>query len=232
MSVSAVIVAAGSGERLGQDRPKALVEVGGEPMVRHAALRLLAGGADELVVVHPARLSLEFARVLDDLVGVTLVVGGATRTGSVRAGVAASDADAELIAIHDAARPFIPSKCVRMAIASVAGQAIAAAPALPVADTLKRPTPEGRIRTVDRADLWAVQTPQVVRADVYRAVLDWAPGEHTTDDLGLVESAIDAGVVEGKIVLVPGDPRALKITYPRDLMMAEAVLAAERARRG
>lgn len=223
MTDAAVVVAAGEGTRLGDrsgDVPKALVEVDGRTLLDLALTTILAVGRfDPVVVVHPPGLRDSFARIAGE--DVRLVPGGARRSDSVRAGVAALDDRPDRVAIHDAARALVPPGVVARTLDEVAGDVIAAAPGLPVADTLKAVDDDGTVRrTVDRHGLWTAHTPQVVRGDVLAAVLAWAGDRHATDDLGLVEDAVHAGVVEGGIRLVPGDPRDLKITWPGDLVVA------------
>jgi 2-C-methyl-D-erythritol 4-phosphate cytidylyltransferase len=223
--VSAVVVAAGSGERLGPaggDRPKALVEVAGTTLLELALTSLRAvPEIVEVVIVHPPGEAEAFR----DVVGPEpiLVPGGETRTDSARAGIAAC-AETTLVAIHDAARALVPPAVLSRTIAAVSGDVIAAAPGLPVADTLKRVSPDGEVlATVDRDGLWQVHTPQVIRHDVL-TVLIGGISEETTDDLGLVEAGVAAGLVDGRIVIVPGDPRDLKVTYPEDLHVAAALV--------
>lgn len=223
MSDAAVVVAAGQGTRLGDragDVPKALVEVDGRTLLDLALTTIRAVGRfAPVVVVHPPAHREPFARVAGD--DVRLVPGGERRSDSVRAGVGALDGPPDRVAIHDAARALVPPGVVARTLDAVDGDVIAAAPGLPVADTLKAVGDDGTVRrTVDRRGLWAVHTPQVVRGDVLATVLDWAGDRHATDDLGLVEDALDAGVVEGGIRLVRGDPRDLKITWPEDLAVA------------
>ncbi len=221
VTVGLVVVAAGSGVRLGADRPKALVELAGRPLLRHCLDRLGAA-ADAVVVVGPPT-ALDVVRALAedcrDARGgpVTVVAGGATRTASVAAGIAALP-DVDLVAVHDAARPLVDATALSACVAAVVAGADAAAPAVPVTDTLKR-VGRGAVveATVDREPLRAVQTPQVFP----RAVLAQAHagGGEATDDLALVEAA------GGRVVLVDGATRYLKVTVPSDLLMAEALLA-------
>lgn len=230
--VVAVVAAAGRGERLGAGgdaRGKALVEIDGEPMVRLAVARLRAAGVGAVVVVHPAGEERAFARAVGG--EVRLVAGGATRTDSVRAGFAATPGTGDLVAVHDAARPLVAPEVIRRTIAAVRGDVVAAAPGLPVADTLKRVDDGTVVETVDRTGLWAVQTPQVVRRDVFADVLDHADGT-ATDDLGLVERGVADGVVTGRIVVVRGDRRGTKITGPEDLALARALHGAGAAAPG
>jgi 2-C-methyl-D-erythritol 4-phosphate cytidylyltransferase len=228
MSVGGVLVAAGRGERLGAGRPKALTTLAGRTLVELALEGLRAAGVAPLVVVHPAGERDVFAALVGDA---QLVPGGARRTDSVRAGVAALPEGVEMVAVHDAARALTPADVIAAAVAAVGEQVVAAAPARPVADTLKRVTSldGGRQRvmgTVARDELAAVQTPQVFPRDVLERAL--ASGRDASDDLGLVEALLEEGALEGRIVLVPGSPLGMKVTWPDDVVVAEALLAAHR----
>jgi 2-C-methyl-D-erythritol 4-phosphate cytidylyltransferase len=235
-TVAAVVVAAGRGERLGGDRPKALVEVAGRSLVAHAVAGLRAAGVEVVIVVHTPGERDAFAAALDD--EVVLVAGGADRSASVRAGLAALPDGVEVVAVHDAARAFAPPAVIAATIAAVTGapggsgggtgpgaaageRVVAAAPALPVADTLKRVTGDVVVGTVDRTDLVAVQTPQVLPVDVLRGVTE--DGGSATDDLALVEAQLADGRLSGRIVWVPGSPLGVKITFAEDLVTAEAL---------
>ena len=222
MSFAAIIVAGGSGERLGADVPKALVEVGGRPLVAHAAERVLAAGASRLVVVAPAtHLTEVLTAVPPTDVEVDVVAGGATRADSGRAGLTHVPAEVAVVAVHDAARAFAPADLVRRTVAALDGDVVAAAPGLPVGDTLKRVDGDTVTGTVDRDTLRAVQTPQVFRADVLRRAHQ--DGADATDDLALVEHLLADGAVSGRIVLVAGDPAATKVTWPHDLVLVAAL---------
>ena len=201
MSTWAIVVAGGSGERFGQR--KQYLALAGE-RVLDWALRSAREAADGVVLVVPPELAD------DPEPGATLVVaGGATRSGSVRAGLAAVPADVDVVLVHDAARPVpVPGVWERVCAAVAAG-ADAAVPAVPVADTLR--AVDGG--TVDRSRLVAVQTPQGFRAEILRAAHSGDP--EGTDDASLVE------VAGGRVVVVDGDPANIKITTPIDLSLAE-----------
>lgn len=220
MSSAIVVVAAGLGTRLGSAAPKALVEVGGRSLLDHALERVTAVGADEVVVVHTPGEEASFRAVVAGRAG--LVVGGATRSASVRAGVAVLG-DHDVVAVHDAARAFTPPEVMRAALDAVRGEVVAAAPGLPVADTLKDVEGDRVVATVDRSRLWAVQTPQVFARVTWDAVTAWAGDREATDDLALVEQAIEAGAVSGEVRLVAGSRLALKVTWPEDLVLAAAL---------
>ncbi len=219
---AAVLVAAGDGTRLGTAGPKALVELDGRPLVAHALAGLVAARLP-VVVVHPAGHAEAFARAVGDLPVAAFVAGGATRTASVRRGLAALDVDVEVVAIHDAARPLTPVAVVTAALRAVTDDpdVLAAAPARPVADTLKRTDGDEVVGTVDRTGLVGVQTPQVFRRAVVDAAL--ASGDDATDDLALVERLIADGRARGRVLVVAGSPWSHKITYPHDLALVEAL---------
>lgn len=147
-----------------------------------------------------------------------LVVGGAeTRPGSVRRGLAAVPADADVIAVHDAARPLATAELFSSAVHAVRSGADGAVCAVPISDTVKR-VEEGTVtETLDRSGLWAVQTPQAFGAAVLRAAHE--DGPEATDDAALVER------MGGRVVVVPGDVRNIKLTRPADLPVAEALLS-------
>lgn len=221
MTTVALVPAAGRGERLGADAPKALVPVAGVALLRWSVLGLLGSGyVDRVVVAAPSdHLSTVREMVADDRVDV--IAGGPDRTASVRLALHAAP-PAEYVLVHDAARAFTPPAVIRAVSDALHAGASAVVPVLPVTDTVKR-TDEGGVvtATVDRAELRAVQTPQGFRADVLRAAYDHDTGS-STDDAGLVERL---GVA---VHTVPGHTHAMKITTPFDLSVAESVLVASR----
>ncbi|GAA4971892.1 2-C-methyl-D-erythritol 4-phosphate cytidylyltransferase [Yinghuangia aomiensis] len=227
--------AAGLGLRLGGGLPKALRELGDVPMLVHALRSLLAApGVGAAVVAAPpdgvADVRGLLARELGADAPVTVVAGGATRQESVSLALAALDGDCPVVLVHDAARPFVPVGVVEAVVAAVESGAPAVVPALPVVDTVKEVAAEDGaervVRTVDRASLRAVQTPQGFRRDVLAAAhAAAAPGGDTTDDAGMVERM---GVA---VTVVPGSEEAFKVTRPFDLLLAEALLAKRRAER-
>jgi 2-C-methyl-D-erythritol 4-phosphate cytidylyltransferase len=212
----AVIVAAGQGTRFGSAKQFALLA--GKPVVAWS-IDTARSLCDGVVVVMPAD---GFPVDRDERRGVpgdvVEVVGGTTRSDSVRAGLAAVAADADIIVVHDAARPLAGSPIWSAVLGAVAGGADGAIPVVAVSDTIKRLEPGGALHTVDRAALRAVQTPQAFRAEVLRRA--HASGDHATDDATLVEA------VGGRVVLVDGHPSNAKITVPSDLVVAAALLAA------
>jgi 2-C-methyl-D-erythritol 4-phosphate cytidylyltransferase/2-C-methyl-D-erythritol 2,4-cyclodiphosphate synthase len=225
MGFSAVIVAAGSGQRAGPGAAKQWRRLRGKPVARWSLEALLAAGARRVVVVVAAGDETVAAEAFAGLAGWRLAEGGATRDRSVVAGLdALGVAPEEIVLIHDAARPLVETRHIDALVAALAG-ADGALPALAVADTLKRADlVEGQARvtaTLDRAGLWRAQTPQAFRAGALAAAYAaWPAGESPTDDAAVVERA------GGRIVLTAGDPRLLKLTYPEDFAMAELLAGA------
>ncbi len=207
----ALLVAAGSGERLGAGRPKAFVVLAGRPMIEWSLDALRAAGIEEIVVAAPP------GTVLD---GVTVVPGGATRSASVRAALAAAPAGEDVV-VHDAARPLVTPEHFRAALDALAGADCAVA-AAPVTDTVKDAGPDRLVTaTLDRSRLWAIQTPQAVRRAVLERALD-------VDDDVLAAATDDAWLVEragGTVRVVESSPANLKVTTPHDLLIAEHLLA-------
>ena len=239
-TVAALVPAAGRGERLGGGLPKALREIGGIPMLVHAVRSLLAAPSVGLVVVAAPAEHLERIRALlaaggvdgvgcadGNGVGCAVVAGGPTRAQSVRRALAALPAggDADVVLVHDAARPFVPASVVEAVVAAVRSGHDAVVPVLPLPDTVKRVAPDGRVlETVTREHLYGAQTPQGFRPGLLRAAhCDDQPT--ATDDAVLVERM---GL---PVWTVPGSEQAFKVTTPADLVRAEALLAGAAAER-
>jgi 2-C-methyl-D-erythritol 4-phosphate cytidylyltransferase len=210
-----IVAAAGSGLRLGADRPKALVLLAGRPLVRWAVESLLAGGAAQVVVAVPAAERAAFAAALPD--DVVLVHGGTTRTASVRAALAACDPAADAVLVHDAARPLTPPDVVSRVLAALSAGARAVVPVLPVVDTTVAVGPDGLITgALPREQIRRVQTPQ----GFHRATLDDAY-RRLPVDTELTDDAAVVHTIGVRVSTVPGDERAAKITVAHDLAMAE-----------
>lgn len=210
--VLAVVVAAGSGRRLGAHLPKALVQICGRPLVWHAVTRLLAAGAERVVVTAPSAHVTEFDEALEGL-PVRVIGGGQERQDSVRLGADALGGTADdIVLIHDAARPLVPREVVQRVIRAVADGAEAVVPVLPVNDSIRAVGTQGS-NVVDRDLLRAVQTPQGFRLGrlqkAHAALV--AAGDEVTDDATAVE--LDGGMVS----LVDGDRRVMKVTDAFDL---------------
>jgi 2-C-methyl-D-erythritol 4-phosphate cytidylyltransferase len=244
-SVTAVIAAAGSGERLGAGGPKAFVSLAGRPMVEWSVDAFQAAGVAAIVVAVPPEFvssRLPDIRQVGPGGGSTLVVeGGATRAESVANALAA--AETELVAIHDAARPLVTPELIEGVIATLVAdpEADGAIAATSVTDTIKRaaadmqPPPDpsqhlGSYRppnagisvegTVDRDVLWAAQTPQVFRIEELRRALEGANArvETATDEAMLIEAT------GGRVLIHPASPDNVKVTTPTDLRLAELLL--------
>lgn len=217
--VAAILVAAGSGQRLGADVPKAFVEVAGRSLLARAIATFAASPAiDVLVVVAPSS-HLAAAAALSTA---PVVAGADTRQGSVAAGLAALSPDVEYVLVHDVARPFVPAAVIDAVLAALRAGAAAVVPVVPIHDTVRRIDVDGALDgLVDRATLAAVQTPQGFPRAVLAAAHEAAGRHVATDDAALVEA------LGHRVVAVAGDERAFKITTPQDLAYAETL-----ARRG
>jgi 2-C-methyl-D-erythritol 4-phosphate cytidylyltransferase len=211
LSVWAVLAAAGRGERLGGDRPKAFARLGDLPMVAEPLRRLEdSDWIDGIVVTAPPGWE-EPCIVLAEELGAgkvtSVVTGGETRAESVRIALAEIPDDAAVIVVHDAARPILPEEVLERVISALSEGYDGAVPMLPVADTVKRVRDGEVVETLDRAELFVAQTPQAFVASALRAA---AAGEGT-DCASLVEAR------GGRIKRVEGDMRLLKVTSPEDL---------------
>jgi 2-C-methyl-D-erythritol 4-phosphate cytidylyltransferase len=238
--VAILVVAAGSGVRLGPGTPKALRLLHGESLLVHAVRRVVqAGCVGQVVVAAPPDAVQAVAEVLAPVlaplsgpsaarsVTLTVMAGGPSRHASVAMALAAVADEYQIVLVHDAARALTPPDLVESVAAAVRAGRDAVVPVLPVVDTIKQVDPTGLVTgTVDRSSLRAVQTPQGFRRDVLDAAHQ-ALAHHTsaaarlTDDAGLVESM---GV---QVWAVPGSEAAFKITRPQDLALAERLLDLE-----
>lgn len=219
---SAVIVAAGTARRM-EGIDKILAPLGELPVLAHT-LDVFQDCplVEEIVVVTREDLLVEVSRLCRDygMDKVTkVVVGGGERIHSVRAGLREVRPEAELIAIHDGARPLVTGEILEETIRR-AGETGAAAPAIPVTDTIKRSEGDLAVETVDRSALRAVQTPQVFQGDLIRAAVQKAleDGEVLTDDCAAVER------LGMRVSLTRGSRENIKITTPFDLLLGEAIL--------
>lgn len=224
MSVWAIVVAAGRGERLGLDRPKAFARLGGRPLLAESLERLdESEWVDEIVVAAPEGW-VEPALLLAEELGcgkvVSVVAGGAERTDSVRVALGEVPDDATVALVHDAARPLLPADVIERVLVGLSEGWDAVVPGMPIPDTVKRVDGDTVVETLDRARLVAVQTPQAVVAPVLRAALAAAAGP-ASDCAALVERA------GGRVKVVLGDPRLLKVTDPADLELLERLLVKE-----
>ena len=221
--VWAVVTAAGSGERLGLDRPKAFAKLRDRPLLAECLERLDASEWIEAIVVVVPEGWEEPAALVAEEVGagkvVASIAGGLTRVESVRRGVAEVPEDATVILVHDAARPLVDNEVVARVLAPLGEGWDGAVPALPVNDTIKRVRDDEIVETLPRDDLIAVQTPQAFVASVFRQALR-ADVAGATDCASLVEEQ------NGRVRWVPGEARLHKVTEPADLDVIERLLAA------
>ena len=208
--VAAIIAAAGSGVRFGADIPKALIKLGDRTLLEHA-VAAISPTVDEVIVTAPPSHIEQFKALLGD--AITVVAGGATRSESVRAGLAVVSSDVKYLLIHDAARALASTDLANRILTSLKNGAVAVIPGIPQVDTTKSVDSEGYVTsTIDRAQLRNIQTPQGFELSVLRSA--HATNSEGTDDAALVESN------GNKVLVIAGEERALKITTPADLATA------------
>jgi len=230
MNVSVIIPAAGASTRMGGDTRKPFMELCGEPILFRTCRRLKSfeGVTEIILAVHPEDLDYVQGELWDELSarGVNMVVaGGENRQDSVWRAFSACDPSADLVAIHDAVRPFITKEVAQM-LFKTAMQRGAAVPIVPLSDTIKRTEADHVVETVPRRGLNRVQTPQVFERELFLDACEYVLStggfsENITDDASIVEAY-------GKeVAVVLGDETNFKITTPRDLRIAEALVRAE-----
>lgn len=233
MRTTAIIPAAGSGNRMNREISKQYLSLGGKPLlVRTLEVFEACPLVDALLVMVPLR---DLHSVRADILApwnlkkpTVIVPGGEERQDSVRAGIEALDADTDMVVIHDAVRPFITVELISRCILAAAQEG-AATVGMPVKDTIKEVGPDGRVlKTCDRSRSWLTQTPQAFRRDLIESAHSAAvrDGVRGTDDASLVERLGSA------VRMIRGDYRNIKITTPDDLLVAEALLAASRQAKG
>jgi 2-C-methyl-D-erythritol 4-phosphate cytidylyltransferase len=219
-----LLVAAGAGERLGLDRPKAFAELRGRPLLAESLERLdLCPWVDAIVVAAPAGWEEPVILLAEELAAskvVSCVTGGATRAESVKAALADVDEAALVVLVHDAARPLLNDDVVERVLGPLADGFDGAVPAVPVSDTVKRVEQGIVFETVAREGLVAAQTPQAFLAPALRRAFE---GDlvGATDCASLVERA------GGRVAVVEGDPKLFKVTTPADLALVEALLPSQ-----
>jgi 2-C-methyl-D-erythritol 4-phosphate cytidylyltransferase/2-C-methyl-D-erythritol 2,4-cyclodiphosphate synthase len=222
--IAVILVAAGRGERLGANLPKALAELAGETLLAHTVrAALLARGLKQLAIAAPEANIDEFARIVQEvadslgsLVPIRLVIGGDTRQSSIAAAMKVCDEDVDSILVHDVARALAPSSLFDRVADAVAEQQVGIVPILPVVDTMKRIDGDVVAATVDRTQLGSAQTPQGFPAETLRTIYRSATDDYT-DDAALFQS------FGGEVRLVVGDPNAFKITTQPDLLRAQSL---------
>ena len=222
MSVAALLLAAGAGERLGSDRPKAFARLRDRPLLAESLGRLEDSAWIEAIVLAAPPGWEEPSILLAEELGagkvVACVTGGATRSQSARIALAELAEDVAVVLVHDAARPVVSEDVIERVLAPFAEGCDGVVPALPLSDTVKRVRGDAVVETLDRAGLVAVQTPQAFLAPVLRDAL--AAGGEASDCAALVEAR------GGRVRVVPGDRRLVKVTTPEDLELVESWLQA------
>jgi 2-C-methyl-D-erythritol 4-phosphate cytidylyltransferase len=221
VSVWAVLAAAGRGERLGSDRPKAFARLGGRPLLAESLERLEESGwIDAIVIAAPPDWEEPSILVAEEIAATKVssaVTGGESRSESVRLALAEVPEDAAVVLVHDAARPLLPEDVIERVLAPLSEGWDGVVPAVPLADTVKRVEGDRVVETLPRDDLVAVQTPQAFLADALRRAVG-GDVSTATDCASLVESQ------GGRIKVVDGDARLLKVTDAEDLALVESWL--------
>lgn len=221
MSVWAVLAAAGRGERLGSDRPKAFARLGGRPLLAESLERLEESGwIDAIVIAAPPDWEEPSILVAEEIAATKVssaVTGGESRSESVRLALEEVPEEAAVVLVHDVARPLLPEEVIERVLAPLSEGWDGVVPAVPLADTVKRVDGDRVVETLPRDDLVAVQTPQAFLADTLRRAVS-GDVSSATDCASLVESQ------GGRIKVVEGDPRLLKVTHAGDLALVESWL--------
>ena len=224
MSVWAVLAAAGRGERLGSDRPKAFARLGGRPLLAESLERLEGSDwIDQIVIAAPPDWEEPSILVAEEIAATKVssaVRGGDSRSESVRLALSEVPEDAAVVLVHDAARPLLPDEVIERVLAPLSEGWEGVVPALRVSDTVKRVEGDRVLETLRRDDLVAVQTPQAFLADALRRAVAGDVSE-ATDCASLVEAG------GGRVTWVEGDPRLLKVTDAADLALVESWLEEE-----
>ena len=222
MSVWAVLAAAGRGERLGSDRPKAFARLGGRPLLAESLERLdNSGWIDAIVIAAPPDWEEPSILVAEEIAATKVssaVTGGESRSESVRLALDEVPDEVAVVLVHDAARPLLSEDVIERVLAPLSEGWEGVVPAVPLADTVKRIDGDRVVETLSRDDLVAVQTPQAFLADALRRAVAGAVSA-ATDCASLVEAQ------GGRVKVVEGDPRLLKVTDADDLALVESWLA-------
>jgi 2-C-methyl-D-erythritol 4-phosphate cytidylyltransferase len=221
VAVWAVLAAAGRGERLGDDRPKAFARLGELPLLAEPLRRLdESDWVERIVIAAPPEWEEPCILVAEELGAgkvSSVVTGGATRTASVRAALGAVGDDASVVLVHDAARPILPADVIERVLAPLAEGYDGVVPAVPVADTIKRVRRNEVVETLEREGLVAVQTPQAfLPASLRRALAD--------ADVSAPDCAAAVEATGGRVAWVEGDSRLVKVTTSSDLELVASWL--------
>jgi 2-C-methyl-D-erythritol 4-phosphate cytidylyltransferase len=222
LSVWALLLAAGRGERLGDDKPKAFARLGGLPLLAEPLRRLEESDwVERIVIAAPPGWEEPCILVGEEIAAgkvASVVAGGETRADSVRAALAEIGDGATVVLVHDAARPILPEEVIERVLTALSAGSDGVIPGLPLTDTVKRVRGDVVVETLPRDELAATQTPQAFLADVLRRALSGSDSQGWTDCAAAVEAQ------GGRITIVPGDPRLLKVTTPADLELVASWL--------
>lgn len=229
MSVGCVIPAAGRGERLGGQIPKALRELAGVTLLEHSIRAMAAAQpVEDIVIAAPADFVTQVSQIVHNIevtADISIVAGGSTRAQSVSNAVQALPPQTSIVLVQDAARPLVPLEVVEGVIAACQAGAVAVIPVIEVSDTIKQVDATGLVvRTVDRSELRAAQTPQAFARDTLIAAMSDIDAD-ATDEANLAERH------GASVLAIPGHFESLKITRPFDLVIAEAILRRRQADR-
>jgi 2-C-methyl-D-erythritol 4-phosphate cytidylyltransferase len=223
LSVWAVLAAAGRGERLGSDRPKAFARLAGRPLLAESLERLEdSDWIERIVIAAPGGWEEPSILVAEEIVATKVhsaITGGETRSESVRLALLEVPEEVAAVLVHDAARPLVPEEVIERVLSPLGEGWDGAVPVLPLPDTIKRVEGDRVVETLARGEHVAVQTPQAFLADVLRQALS-GDVSTATDCASLVEAG------GGRVKAVPGDPKLLKVTDEDDLALVESWLEA------
>ncbi len=219
---SAILLAAGKGERLGGDTPKQFLQLLDRPMLCHSLDVFEASEAIDSVVLVLPQIPFEWPGARYPKVDAQ-AQGGATRQDSVASGVAGLAGRTELVLVHDAARPLLEAELIDRLLAGMSETCDGVIPGIPLEDSIKRVGKDRLVESeVDRSAVWRIQTPQLFRREPLEKALRWAVA-HGEDSPDCSQMLTRAGY---RVKVVDGDPLNLKVTRPLDLMLAEAYLRA------
>lgn len=229
-TVTAVLLGAGSGQRVGTGTPKQFLALAGEPMLIHSLRTLQDSAGIDCIVVALPEDQAHWPNEIDAFGKVVATVAGAeTRQGSLARALERLPEETSVVVVHDAARPMLTVRLVESLLAALATDCDGVIPAIPLEDTVKRVSADMFVADqVEREGIWRVQTPQVLR----RRALEEALAEATAGEIEATDCSHLLTRTGRKVRVVPGDPQNFKVTHPGDLALAEAVLARRVSREG
>lgn len=222
MSVAAIIVAGGEGQRFGDSTPKQFLDLAGRPLLLHSVATIGAWAAiDSVVVVLPSEVPDHISNALSDLKVTSLTTGGRTRQASVSEGSMCLPPDADLVMVHDGVRPLVGHDLLERVVGGLTDDIEGVIPVIGIADATKEISSEGKVLSGSSHRLYGAQTPQLMRREPFEDSLARAQAA-SRDHADCAGMLVAAGYQVGS---VPGDPFNLKVTEPQDLRLCEALLA-------